>query len=249
MLHNVVLRYSAVIRSNLRMIIFITFMAFFSGSVTAEDRGPFLVDCKILYSLVSTDQVSPFERMVGIYQLDKKKIKLRDVRKYGWSHVVIPAYDYDTVQKFSEPFEGTTFIIKKKDVSVSIYSRTYLTMRRQLSKVVSADVYKMYRETPLFSFLNSSLGLYVGESDFCAGVPEKSVSMFMASVVLPINGRLTHVYQLNDPEALLLVAATGKKTTARFIFPNPENIDTLDYVMVHAPEAYINEILNALKKI
>jgi hypothetical protein len=249
MLHSVVVRSGVGSRSNLRRIFFFIYLIFFSGIVACEERGPFLVDCKLLSILVRTDEPSKFDRVVGSYQLDKKKMKLRGVRKYGWSHVVIPAYDYDAVQKFNEPFEGIRFSAKKNDVGVSVYSMTYSTMRQELSKVISAELCKTYREKQFFSFLDDSLGLDVGESDFCAGIPEKSVRMFMASVVLPIGGGKTHVYRLTNPEALLLVAATGKKTTAEFIFPSPKNIDTLDYVMVHAPEAYIIKIVNALKKV
>ena len=70
----------------------------------------------------------------------------------------------------------------------------------------------------------------------------------MASIILPIDGRLTHVYHLTNPEALLLVEATGERRHLEFIFPSAKDIDTLDYVMVLAPEAVINEILSALKK-
>jgi hypothetical protein len=247
MLENAVFR-SIAIRPNLRRIFYFIFLVFFSGVVACKDSGPFLVDCQMLSLLAGTDEPSKFERVAGSYQLDKKKLKLRGVRKYGWPHVVIPAYDYDAVQKFNEPFDRITFSVKKNDVGVSVYSRTYSTMRQELSKVISAELYKTYREKPFFSFLDISLGLDSGESDFCAGIPEKSVRMFMTSVVLPVGGGKTHVYRLTNPEALLLVGAAGRKTQADFIFPSPKNIDTLDYVVVLAPESYIMEILNALKK-
>jgi hypothetical protein len=233
----------------MKTIFFFIFLAFFSGTINGAERGPFVVDCKLLSSLVGIDQLSKFERIAGSYQLDKKKLKLRDVNKYGWSHVVIPDYNYDIIQKFNEPFQRTEFSVKNKNVTVSVFSRSYSSTRQQLSKVVSAETYAMYREKPFFSYLDNALGLYVGKSNFCADMPEISISMFMASGVLPIYGDLTHVYRLKNPDALLLVPATGKKTAVYFIFPNSENRDTIDYVMVHAPEADIIEIVNALKRI
>ena len=163
--------------------------------------------------------------------------------------MVIPVYDYDAVQRFSNPFKGIKFSVKKNDVQVTVFSVTHAPLRQHLSTVISNEVYEIYGEKPLFSLLDTSLGVDVDVSKFCAGIHEKAVSMFMASVVLPINGRLTQVYRLIDPNGLLLVQATGRKTMVQLIFPSTKNIDTLDYVWVHAPESVIIEILSALEKV
>lgn len=220
----------------------------FSAPTSTRNQGPFLVDCKALSLIVGIDHLSLFERVNGTYQINKKKFRLQGLGKHGWPNVVIPAYDYDSVQRFSDPFEGIKFSVKKKDINVVVFSRTHATLRRHLSTVISEEVYRAYGTKPLFSLLDNSLGINVDESRFCAGDPEKAVGMFMASVVLPVSAGSTQVYRLVNPDGLLLVRSSGSRTTAKLIFPGARDIDTIDYVLVDAPEA-VSVMLDALEKV
>ena len=215
--------------------------------MAACDRGPYSVDCKVLSVLIGVDQLSLFERRAGIYRLDDQRLKFRDIGKYGWPHVVIPAYDYK-VEKLAEPFEGIRFSNNNRDVQVVVFRMSLAAMRKHLSSAAKAEVYERYKNASAFQLIERALGLSSGTAQFCAGNPETSVGMFMASSVLPVNGRLTHVYKLSKPEALLLVAAEGHRSMIELIFPGSQDIDSLDYVMVLAPESILIKILGALKE-
>ena len=224
------------------------------AEAATREGDPLQPACDLIAKIHGIEKLSKFERAKGSYRFDSSKIKLRDLSKDGWPHVVIPSYEFGPSTAVESPYKGLKFSDESRDVTLSVTARPS-DLKQYLQRVTSAAVFEKNKRRSAYTFLEEALGVYVeGFSCYAVGGRsvaidnDKSVAMFMSVNVLPFGGRPTEVYRLNEPRALLLVAkAIDERQRLEMIFPHEKDLDSVYWVLVFAPQTEIESILRALK--
>ncbi len=211
---------------------------------SSASKGPvFIADCESLAHVVGIEKLSKYRRLSGSYQINENS-KIWKTVKYQQSDILIPVSEHQEAVPFNEPFDGTKYIDKENQVTVSVFAMD-TTIRRNLSQLTRPELYRKYGGRPLFSYMEDTLGVYV--DGFCeSGNAEKAIAMFMSSIVVPLD-RKVNVYQISEPRAILTVGAVPKPTQIKLIFPANDS-DTVNYVFVGGPTRFINKIIETLTR-
>jgi hypothetical protein len=213
------------------------------GVVFAEGiaSSVFTSPCAVIEQLAGTEHLRQFKRINGVFVADRKGEAWVSLRGFGLPHVYIPDLRYDSVSHFEKPFKGVR--LKSKSVSVTAYTIAYHT-QEELQRVAQPWVISKYKGKPLMYFLRKSLGVDHGSLVCEPAQVERTVRMFMSSVIIPLNGGATDVYLLEESSALMLVSES--RQSIRILYQTPKVIDSLDEVMIDAPIDVINDLVNHL---
>ena len=232
---------------------FVFFYVMLLAFPSAADEGGdgdgkvFTISCNYVAQVNSVDKLALFKRIPGVYRIPVSE-RWRGIAEYGWNSVYIPVGKKYKPKPLGKPFAGIQFIDAKAHISLAIMTVEGYQWRRVLSQYTRRGIYEKFGNTPLFSFLEKSLG--VDRDGFCGGGnSEKTVSMFMSTVAWPwATSDDLKVYLLDKPKALLLVGSDTTDNVLRVIFPG-KNKDTLGYEYIKAPSSYKNKLVGSLVRI
>jgi hypothetical protein len=219
-------------------------LAVVSTPCIAEDMSG--VPCRTLSELTDVGRLKNFERVPGKYIL-RGYGKWRDAAEYGWN-VRIPNFMYGQPIYFDRPQKGVKFSLNNR-LTVGIHTDQQ-QVRQMLSPHLSSKMLDGHNDRSIFSYLREVLGVYNKQNEISCktATTEKLVSMYMSTGILPLLASRTLVYDLANPDALLIVSTReGDRAALQFIFSNPTSIDALDIVTIIGTPDEIRSVSSAVE--